>query len=50
MAESIKFVEDSDFKSNEIVTNFGNFYLDIAKKLDEFKKELGSLKIFYIHS
>jgi len=42
-----KFVDDSDYKSNEILINIGNFYLDIAKKLDDFKKARAKLETDY---
>jgi hypothetical protein len=35
LSKSIKVIEDSDFKSNEIVNNVGGFFMKISKLLDE---------------
>lgn len=42
---SVKYMEDFDFKMNEICTNIMNFFRDLATKIDANKEKLKQTEI-----
>ncbi|KAL4438837.1 hypothetical protein ABPG74_016557 [Tetrahymena malaccensis] len=47
LTKAIKFVEESDFKQNELVSNIGKFFKNIGEKNDENKKNYNKMNFEY---